>query len=227
MLMEMVKGRTRDRDRRAAEGGAARGDRHPADAGPAQVRAARPGRAQGRAAPRQGDAAARGVGRRSRRARAQVAWRTSTSARSTSCRRGAVKIVHAGEITVGVYNLNGEYYALEDRCSHDDGPALRGRLRPEEGVAICPRHGANIDIRTGRPLLAAGRRAGRRRSPSASRTESSRSRSRELDVAAAGRAATRRTTRYHDEEWGRPVRGRARAATSASASRASSRGSRG
>ena len=63
----------------------------------------------------------------------------------------SVKIVNAGSITVGVYNLNGEFFALEDRCSHDDGPLCEGDFDPETGVAICPRHGANIDIRTGAP----------------------------------------------------------------------------
>jgi len=63
-----------------------------------------------------------------------------------------VKIVHAGSVSVGVYNLNGEFYALEDRCSHDDGPLCEGDFDPAGGVAICPRHGANFDIRTGRPL---------------------------------------------------------------------------
>jgi 3-phenylpropionate/trans-cinnamate dioxygenase ferredoxin component len=65
---------------------------------------------------------------------------------------GSVKIVVAGSITVGVYNLGGEFYAIEDRCSHDDGPLAEGDFDPEEGYAICPRHGAHIDIRTGRPL---------------------------------------------------------------------------
>ena len=65
---------------------------------------------------------------------------------------GSVKIVYAGSIAVGVYNLRGEYYALEDRCSHDDGPLCEGDFDAEEGVAVCPRHGANIDIRTGRAL---------------------------------------------------------------------------
>jgi 3-phenylpropionate/trans-cinnamate dioxygenase ferredoxin subunit len=65
---------------------------------------------------------------------------------------GSVKIVYAGSIALGVYNLGGELFALEDRCSHDDGPLCEGEFDPEEGVAICPRHGANIDIRTGRPL---------------------------------------------------------------------------
>ena len=65
---------------------------------------------------------------------------------------GEVKIVHAGRLSVGVYNLGGELYALEDRCSHDDGPLCEGDFELEEGYAICPRHGAHIDIRTGRPL---------------------------------------------------------------------------
>ena len=63
----------------------------------------------------------------------------------------SVKIVNVGSIAVGVYNLEGEFYALEDRCSHDDGPLCEGDFDPETGIAICPRHGANIDIRTGEP----------------------------------------------------------------------------
>ena len=65
---------------------------------------------------------------------------------------GSVKIVHAGEISVGVYNLGGQFYAIEDRCSHDDGPLCEGEFDPETGVVICPRHGANFDIRSGRAL---------------------------------------------------------------------------
>ena len=65
---------------------------------------------------------------------------------------GSVKIVRAGQIAVGVYNLDGEYYAIEDRCSHDDGPLAEGDFDPEDAVVICPRHGSRFDIRTGRPL---------------------------------------------------------------------------
>ena len=64
----------------------------------------------------------------------------------------SVRIVYAGTLAIGVYNLNDEYFALEDRCSHDDGPLCEGDFDCEEGVAICPRHGANIDIRSGRAL---------------------------------------------------------------------------
>ena len=65
---------------------------------------------------------------------------------------GSVKIVHAGEISVGVYNLGGRFCAIEDRCSHDDGPLCEGDFDCEEKVAVCPRHGARFDITTGRAL---------------------------------------------------------------------------
>ena len=65
---------------------------------------------------------------------------------------GEVKIVHAGQIAVGVYNLAGEFYAIEDRCSHDDGPLCEGEWEVDECVVICPRHGARFDITTGAAL---------------------------------------------------------------------------
>ncbi|HET8606318.1 MAG TPA: non-heme iron oxygenase ferredoxin subunit [Gaiellaceae bacterium] len=65
---------------------------------------------------------------------------------------GTGRIVRDGLLDVGVYNLGGELYALEDRCSHDDGPLADGEVDVEAGVAVCPRHGARIDIRSGRAL---------------------------------------------------------------------------
>ena len=64
---------------------------------------------------------------------------------------GEVKIVHVGELALGVYNLNGEFYAIEDRCSHDDGPLAEGEFDPERQTVECPRHGSLFDLATGRP----------------------------------------------------------------------------
>ena len=64
----------------------------------------------------------------------------------------SVKIVYAGEIAVGVYNLNGEFYAIEDRCSHDDGPLAEGEFDADTCTVECPRHGSLFDIKTGKPL---------------------------------------------------------------------------
>ena len=65
---------------------------------------------------------------------------------------GTVRIVETGVVSIGVYNCDGELYALEDRCSHDDGPLCEGEFDCGERVAICPRHGSKFDITTGRPL---------------------------------------------------------------------------
>jgi 3-phenylpropionate/trans-cinnamate dioxygenase ferredoxin subunit len=66
---------------------------------------------------------------------------------------GTVRIVEAGHLlTIGVYNCDGELFAIEDRCSHDDGPLCEGDFDCAERVAVCPRHGARFDIETGRAL---------------------------------------------------------------------------
>ncbi|MBI4003722.1 MAG: non-heme iron oxygenase ferredoxin subunit [Candidatus Omnitrophica bacterium] len=42
------------------------------------------------------------------------------------------------------------FYAIDDTCTHDDGPLADGWL---EGDAIeCPRHGARFDVKTGKVL---------------------------------------------------------------------------
>lgn len=49
-----------------------------------------------------------------------------------------------------IFNIAGQYYAIADVCSHDDGPVGEGEL---EGFTItCPRHGAEFDIRTGKVI---------------------------------------------------------------------------
>jgi 3-phenylpropionate/trans-cinnamate dioxygenase ferredoxin subunit len=65
---------------------------------------------------------------------------------------GSVKIVRAGELAIGVFNCEGELLAIEDRCSHDDGPLAEGDWERDECIVVCPRHGSRFDLRTGRPL---------------------------------------------------------------------------
>jgi 3-phenylpropionate/trans-cinnamate dioxygenase ferredoxin component len=65
---------------------------------------------------------------------------------------GSMKLVLAGSAMLGVFNIDGEFYAIEDRCSHDDGPLVEGDWEPDDAVVICPRHGSRFDIRTGRAL---------------------------------------------------------------------------
>ena len=65
---------------------------------------------------------------------------------------GTVKIVSAGQLFVGVYNCGGSLYAIEDRCSHDDGPLCEGDWDEDMCRVICPRHGSAFELATGRPL---------------------------------------------------------------------------
>jgi len=66
---------------------------------------------------------------------------------------GAMKLVPNGQFdAVGVYNCEGQLRAIEDRCSHDDGPLCEGDWEPGECIVTCPRHGARFDLATGRPL---------------------------------------------------------------------------
>jgi 3-phenylpropionate/trans-cinnamate dioxygenase ferredoxin subunit len=65
---------------------------------------------------------------------------------------GRMKLVTQGLDSVGVYNCDGEYRAIEDRCSHDDGPLCEGDWETDECIVVCPRHGARFDLATGRPL---------------------------------------------------------------------------
>jgi 3-phenylpropionate/trans-cinnamate dioxygenase ferredoxin component len=51
---------------------------------------------------------------------------------------------------VRVVRVNGNLYAFEDRCTHDDAPFDDA---PIEGSEItCPRHGARFCLRTGEVL---------------------------------------------------------------------------
>jgi 3-phenylpropionate/trans-cinnamate dioxygenase ferredoxin component len=64
---------------------------------------------------------------------------------------GSSKIVRQGSLFVGIYNCGGELYAIEDRCSHDDGPLCEGDWDEELCRVICPRHGSAFDLATGAP----------------------------------------------------------------------------
>jgi 3-phenylpropionate/trans-cinnamate dioxygenase ferredoxin subunit len=62
-----------------------------------------------------------------------------------------VRLVEWGELEIGVFNCAGEVYAIEDRCSHDDGPLVEGELDEGDCTIECPRHGSKFDLKTGRP----------------------------------------------------------------------------
>ena len=51
---------------------------------------------------------------------------------------------------VAVFNVNGEFLAVEDVCTHDGEGLAGGEL--DGDVVVCPRHGARFCLRTGAAL---------------------------------------------------------------------------
>lgn len=76
---------------------------------------------------------------------------------------GERKIVEIAGRSIGVFNLDGEFFALRNRCPHQGGELCRGRLvgmvsssgpgeyaYSREGELLrCPWHGWEFDVRTG------------------------------------------------------------------------------
>jgi 3-phenylpropionate/trans-cinnamate dioxygenase ferredoxin component len=57
-------------------------------------------------------------------------------------------------VPIVVFNYDGEYYALEDKCSHEDFELSAGNYDAGEATIECVLHGARFDIRNGTPLCA-------------------------------------------------------------------------
>ena len=79
------------------------------------------------------------------------------------------KIIAQGELEIGVFRLDGEFYAWENNCAHQGGPVCQGKIlnKVEELLApdktsrglkfsekdihiVCPWHGYEYNIKTGR-----------------------------------------------------------------------------
>ena len=81
---------------------------------------------------------------------------------------GSRKLVRVGAVEVGVFNVGGEYYALPNICTHQFGPLCEGQVSGtvmaraqesfkltwlmEDRVVVCPWHGLEFDLTTGRCL---------------------------------------------------------------------------
>lgn len=60
------------------------------------------------------------------------------------------QLVEVDDRLVVVFHAAGNFYAIDDVCTHDGGPLGDGVL---DGFSVaCPRHGARFDIRDGRAL---------------------------------------------------------------------------
>lgn len=68
-------------------------------------------------------------------------------ATTTEIGPGQKKLVQVDGQAVAIFNLEGEYYAVQDVCTHDGGPLAEGDVFGEE--IECPRHGARFNVKTG------------------------------------------------------------------------------
>ncbi|HEX8969325.1 MAG TPA: non-heme iron oxygenase ferredoxin subunit [Chloroflexota bacterium] len=68
-------------------------------------------------------------------------------ARASEIAPERVRVFRVGDHEVAVCNVGGQFYAIDDLCTHDGGSLDQGEL---DGDQIeCPRHGARFDVRTG------------------------------------------------------------------------------
>lgn len=63
---------------------------------------------------------------------------------------GSWRTVSVDDTQIAVFNVNGEYYAIEDMCTHDGEILSGGTVAGKE--VICPRHGARFSLITGEAL---------------------------------------------------------------------------
>lgn len=70
---------------------------------------------------------------------------------------GGKRVVEVGDRVIGLFRVDGQFWAIDDLCTHDGGPLAEGDL--EGFTIICPRHGARFDIRTGQALSMPATRA--------------------------------------------------------------------
>jgi nitrite reductase/ring-hydroxylating ferredoxin subunit len=61
---------------------------------------------------------------------------------------GRMKMFKVGEKEYLVANVNGNYYAIGNRCTHAGGDLSQGSL--EGNIVTCPKHKSKFDVTTGK-----------------------------------------------------------------------------
>lgn len=60
---------------------------------------------------------------------------------------GSNKAVEIAGESILICNANNEFFAVQNRCTHQNSPLEGGRIR--NGLIACPLHGVMFDVRTG------------------------------------------------------------------------------
>lgn len=59
------------------------------------------------------------------------------------------QLVELDDQLIVVVHAGGQFYALDDVCTHDGGPLSDGEVDPAGCTIACPRHGAKFDLASG------------------------------------------------------------------------------
>lgn len=61
---------------------------------------------------------------------------------------GGGKCIEVEGRRIAVFHMGGEYFAIDDACTHHEAPLSEGSISGEE--VVCPWHGATFELRTGK-----------------------------------------------------------------------------
>ncbi len=65
---------------------------------------------------------------------------------------GESRMVTVAGKSIALFNVGGQFYAIDDACTHKSGPLSEGEV---DGTTVtCPWHGAQFDLQTGKALTA-------------------------------------------------------------------------
>jgi nitrite reductase (NADH) small subunit len=67
------------------------------------------------------------------------------------CPPGSGKEFVVGEQVIAIFNIGGDFFAIDGVCAHQGGPLAEGELT--ECIVTCPWHGWQFDVRTGQQQL--------------------------------------------------------------------------
>jgi 3-phenylpropionate/trans-cinnamate dioxygenase ferredoxin component len=68
-------------------------------------------------------------------------------ARTDEIKPGQARLVDARGRQIALFNINGEFFAIDDMCTHEQASLAEGEISGHE--VTCPLHGAKFDVRTG------------------------------------------------------------------------------
>jgi len=72
------------------------------------------------------------------------------AARPSEIPAGSMKMIMVAGREILVANVNGKYYAIRDKCTHNNGDLSKGTH--ERNIVTCPKHGQRFDLTTGKSI---------------------------------------------------------------------------